>query len=225
MNTAIIVAAGSGIRFNSPIPKQFIEILGKPVIVHTLELFDACDLIDAIIVVIADDESERFGKILAKFPIAKLTEIVDGGATRAESVFKGLAAVDPRTEIVAVHDGARPLVTVDEISATINAAIETGAACLTAQVTDTIKVISVNNIIGTLDRKNLRRALTPQAFRFELLKAAFDQGDLSSVVTDECYLVERLGCDIALVDGSQRNIKITRPEDLAFAEMYLKKSF
>lgn len=225
MNTAIIVAAGSGIRFNSQIPKQFVEILGKPIIVHTLERFEACDAIDAIVAVIASGETGRFRRISEKYPISKLTQLVSGGATRAESVYNGLAAVDPRTEMVAVHDGARPLVSGDEISLTIAAAIETGAACLVAPVTDTIKEVSGDNIVGTLDRKNLRRALTPQVFRLEILRAAFAQGDLSPEVTDECYLVEKLGYDIAIVEGSPRNIKFTHPEDLNFAEMHLKNEF
>jgi 2-C-methyl-D-erythritol 4-phosphate cytidylyltransferase len=225
MNTAIIVAAGSGIRFNSPIPKQFVEILGKPIIVHTLERFDACDAIDAIIVVVASKETDRFGQISEKYPIGKLTQVVSGGATRAESVYNGLAAIDPSTELVAVHDGARPLVSVDEISMTVAAAVEVGAACLVVPVTDTIKEVSGENIVGTLDRKNLRRALTPQVFRLEILRAAFAQGDLSWEVTDECFLVEKLGYDIAIVEGSPRNIKFTHPEDLMFAEMHLRNEF
>lgn len=225
MNTAIIVAAGSGIRFSSQIPKQFVEILGKPIIVHTLERFEACDAIDAIVVVIASDEIQRFQQISEKYPIGKLTKVAAGGATRAESVYNGLAAIDPGTEFVAVHDGARLLVSVDEISMTVTAAAEAGAACLVARVTDTIKEVSGGNIIGTLDRKNLRRALTPQVFRLEILRAAFAQGDLSSEVTDECFLVEKLGYDIAVVEGSPRNIKFTHPEDLIFAEMHLSTEF
>jgi 2-C-methyl-D-erythritol 4-phosphate cytidylyltransferase len=120
-------------------------------------------------------------------------------------------------DIVAVHDGARPFVTEDEIDRTVAKAVETGAACLVAPVTDTIKTIRGDEISGTLDREKLRRALTPQVFRKEVLQQAFELGDLSEAVTDECYLVEKLGHPIAFVEGSTRNIKITNPEDLIMA--------
>lgn len=218
--TAIIVAAGSGSRFNSDIPKQYLEINGKPVIVHTLERFQAAQSVDAIVLVLAGDHVAGF----EASNISKLTKIVSGGATRAESALNGLTAVDDDSNIVAVHDGARPLVTVDEIERTIAKAEETGASCLVAAVTDTIKSIRGDEIAATLDRDKLRRALTPQAFRIEVLKKAFELGDLSDAVTDECYLVEKLGHPIAFVEGSSRNIKITHTEDLVLAEALLKNS-
>ncbi len=217
--TAIIVAAGSGTRFNSDVPKQFLEILGKPVVAHTLERFQACPSVDSIVLVLAEEKIDEFRQQNFKFD--KLEHIVAGGATRAESVLKGLNLIEPET-IVAVHDGARPLVSVDEIEQTIEKAKETGAACLAARVTDTIKTIRGNEISGTLDRNKLRRALTPQAFRIEILRRAFESGDLNETVTDECYLVEKLGHPIAFVEGSSRNIKITHQEDLILAEFTLR---
>lgn len=222
MNTAIIVAAGSGKRFASETPKQFLNIAGKPVIIHTLERFEACPEIAEVILVLAFAEIEAFKIIASNYNLAKLTRIVPGGKTRAESVLNGLLAADARTEVIAVHDGARPLVSVQEISATIFKAKETGAACLVAPVTDTIKQISGDKITDTLDRTNLRRALTPQAFRFEILRHAFEDSDLSDEVTDECYLVEKLGQTIAFVEGSPQNIKITYAEDLIAAEAFIK---
>jgi 2-C-methyl-D-erythritol 4-phosphate cytidylyltransferase len=224
MNTAIIVAAGSGLRFGGKTPKQFVEILGKPLIIHTLERFETCSSVDRIILVLSSDQIEKFSQISAKYPLTKLSEIVAGGRTRAESVRNGLAAVPEKTAgIIAVHDGARPLVTGREIAETIEKARETGAACLVAEVTDTIKEVSRDRIIGTVDRTQLRRAQTPQCFRFEILKKAFDQADLSETVTDECYLVEKLGWPIALVEGSWRNIKVTNREDLVLAENFLRQ--
>jgi 2-C-methyl-D-erythritol 4-phosphate cytidylyltransferase len=133
-------------------------------------------------------------------------------------VLNGLnAAAD--ADIVAVHDGARPLVSTDEIDRTVAKAKEMGAACLVAPVTDTIKSIRGNEISGTLDRNKLRRALTPQAFKFEVLRRAFETGELDEDVTDECFLVEKLGHPIAFVEGSVRNFKITNPEDLRLAEI------
>jgi len=215
--TAIIVAAGSGSRFKSDSPKQFLEINGKPVIVHTIERFQSAPSIDSIVLVLAADKAASFDASA----FAKVTNVVAGGASRAESVRNGLQASGD-AEIVAVHDGARPLVTVEEIARTIAKAKETGAACLVAPVTDTIKSIRGGEIADTLDRDKLRRALTPQAFKIDVLKKAFENADLSESATDECYLVEKLGHPIAVVEGSSRNIKITHPEDLFLAEALLK---
>ena len=216
--TAIIVAAGSGSRFNSETPKQFLEINGKPVVVHAIERFEAAPSVDTIVLVLANDQTGKLD--LNSF--TKLQAIVAGGNSRAASVSNGLNAVFADTSIVAVHDGARPLVTVDEIERTIERAKQTGAACLVAAVTDTIKSIRGDEIAGTLDRDQLRRALTPQAFRLEVLKKAFEGADLNESVTDECYLVERLGHPIEIVEGSLRNIKITHPEDLILAEAMIR---
>ncbi|MBP9663433.1 MAG: 2-C-methyl-D-erythritol 4-phosphate cytidylyltransferase [Pyrinomonadaceae bacterium] len=222
MNVAIIVAAGSGSRFAADKPKQFTELLGKPLIIHTLEQFEACPAVDEIVLVLSEDGRREFKIQNAKFKISKLKRIVTGGATRAESVRNGMdsiAAAD--NAIVAVHDGARPLVTPEEIAAVIVAAAETGAACLVAPVNDTIKSVEGGVINFTVDRSRLRRALTPQAFRYDILKRAFEDGEVSDAVTDECYLVEKLGVPITMVEGSATNIKITRPEDLIFAEAIL----
>ena len=216
--TAIIVAAGTGSRFGSQIPKQFIELAGKPVVVYAIERFAEASSIDEIVVVVTSENIPRLGGV----HIAKPIHIVTGGATRAESVANGLRAVDDDGDIVAVHDGARPFVSADEIDRMIAKAKETGAACLVAPVTDTIKSISGNEITATLDRDKLRRALTPQAFRTDLLRRAFELGDVSETVTDECYLVEKLGHPISLVEGSARNIKITTAEDLRVAEMIME---
>jgi 2-C-methyl-D-erythritol 4-phosphate cytidylyltransferase len=210
--TAIIVAAGSGSRFGSKIPKQFIDLAGKPVIEHTLERFQSAKSIDSIILVLAADRVSD-----SKFSFDKIEKVVAGGASRAESVRKGFDAVED-ADVVAVHDGARPFVSVDEIDRTIAKARETGAACLVAPVTDTIKTVRGNEIAATLDRDKLRRALTPQAFKTEVLRRAFDLADLTETVTDECYLVEKLGHPIALVEGSSRNIKLTGADDLRIAE-------
>ena len=214
--TAIIVAAGSSTRFKSDTPKQFFEVAGRPLIAHTLERFESAPSVDAVIVVVSSDRVASFRSVTSAFK--KVTAIVEGGPTRAVSVLNGLNAVDKETTIVAVHDGARPLVSVDEIEQTIAKASEMGAACLVAPVTDTIKSIRGNEISATLDRTKLRRALTPQVFRIDVLRRAFKAAQLDDAVTDECYLVENLGHPIAFVEGSARNIKITYREDLAFAE-------
>ena len=151
----------------------------------------------------------------------KVLFIVTGGNTRAESVWNGLNAAPGNIDVI--HDGARPLVTLDEIARTVEAAKATGAACLVAPVTDTIKETDGDAITGTVDRSKLRRALTPQAFRYPLLLRAFDGADLGDDVTDECYLVEKLGVPIAMVEGSVWNIKVTHPEDIVVAEALLAR--
>jgi 2-C-methyl-D-erythritol 4-phosphate cytidylyltransferase len=222
MNTAIIVAAGSGTRFKSTTPKQFVEINGKPLIIHTLERFEAARSVNSVVVVLPEDRIDEFGALAQRFQLAKIFAVVSGGVTRAQSVRNGLDAVALEDGVVAVHDGARPLVTPDEIDETIGKATATGAACLVAHVTDTIKTINGDEIANTLDRNKLRRALTPQAFHVELLRKAFEQADLGEAVTDECYLVEKLGHPISIVEGSSRNIKITQADDLVIASEFLK---
>jgi 2-C-methyl-D-erythritol 4-phosphate cytidylyltransferase len=221
MNIAIIVAAGSGKRFGGEIPKQFLQISEKPLLIYTLEKFENCDSIDEIVLVLASDYIEKFSKLLENFQLNKLTKIVSGGETRAESVINGLNSIE-RAKIIAVHDGARPLVTDEEITKTIEKAKETGAACLVAKITDTIKQVSGEKIKKTIDRETLRRALTPQCFQFEILKKAFENADLTESATDECFLVEKIGYEISFVEGSAKNIKITTKEDLKIAEIFLK---
>jgi 2-C-methyl-D-erythritol 4-phosphate cytidylyltransferase len=224
MNTAIIVAAGSGTRFGGDKPKQFLEIGGKPLLIHTLEKFESCAAIHEIVLVLPPNYLTNYREIATKYRLRKVAKIVYGGKTRAESVLKGLNVIEGETaEIVAVHDGARPFVSNEEIVATIEAAKQNGAACLVAPVTDTIKLIRDGIIICTVERDELRRALTPQSFHFEILQKAFANADLNASTTDECFLVEKAGYKIAIVEGSAKNIKITTREDLELAEMFLKK--
>ena len=224
MNTAIIVAAGSGKRFGTKVPKQFLEIKGKALVIYTLERFQSCPEIDEIILVLPSNETANFLSIIGKYGIKKLSKVVAGGKTRAESVYKGLKVIRSATaDIIAVHDGARPLVTSKEISECVLKAKETGAAILVAAVTDTIKQVSENSIITqTINRIELRRALTPQCFQFEILKRAFENADLDESATDESYLVEKSGVKVSIVEGSAKNIKVTTKEDLLVVESLLK---
>lgn len=224
MNTAIIVAAGSGSRFASPVSKQFVPLHGKPLIFHSLAPFEACSAIDEIILVLSEEGRDEFESLSREYDLKKLKSVIIGAKTRAGSVRNGLAAVDAaKANIIAIHDGARPLVTADEITRTIEKASETGAACLVTDVTDTIKQVDGKNIVGTIDRSGLRRAMTPQAFRYDVIMRAFEAPDMDEDATDECSTVERLGIKVAIVEGSGRNIKITRPEDLILAEALLRE--
>ncbi len=223
MNIAIIAAAGAGTRMASDRPKQFLLLAGMPIIIHTLNRFEQCDSINEVIVVLPAEESAGFLSLAGKYGLRKIARVVPGGATRADSVKRGLMAIRAATaEIVAVHDGVRPFVTVEEIEATIAAARTDGAAILAAPVTDTIKQVADGRIVKSLDRAVLRRALTPQCFRYQILCDAYQRADVSDrSLTDESALVEHLGHPVTIVEGSARNIKITTTEDLAIAEAIL----
>jgi 2-C-methyl-D-erythritol 4-phosphate cytidylyltransferase len=225
MITAIIAAAGTGARMASDRPKQFLLLAGAPVIFHTLNPFEECDSIHEVIVVLPAEESAGFLSLAGKYGVRKVTRVVPGGATRADSVRRGLLAIRSATaEIVVVHDGVRPFVSVDEIESTITAARASGAAILVAPVTDTVKQVSGERVVKTLDRVELRRALTPQSFQYELLREAYQRADVNDpLLTDESALVEQLGKPVTVVEGSARNIKITTPADLVIAQALLKQ--
>jgi 2-C-methyl-D-erythritol 4-phosphate cytidylyltransferase len=225
MNVAIIAAGGQGTRMASERPKQFLELAGVPILFHTLKVFERCDVIQEIIVVIPAHESAAFLALANKHGLRKLAKVVPGGGTRAESVLHGLQAVREATaEIVAIHDGVRPFVTPDEIARTVAAAELEGAAILVSSPVDTIKEVKDGMVTGTLKRDELRNALTPQCFRYKLLRRAYEQVDVNDPeLTDESAMVERLGVRIATIEGNPRNIKITRLEDLAVGEAILKE--
>jgi 2-C-methyl-D-erythritol 4-phosphate cytidylyltransferase len=206
-------------------PKQFLQLAGTPIIFHTLKPFERCESIQEVIVVLPAEEAATFLAQAGKQGLRKLARVVAGGATRADSVKRGLLAIRPATaEIVAVHDGVRPFVTVEEIDNTIAAAQRDGAAILATPATDTIKLVAGDTIVKTLERRDLRQALTPQCFRYELLRKAYEQADVSDPsLTDDSALVERLGHKVTIVEGSARNIKITTPRDLLIAETLLKE--
>jgi 2-C-methyl-D-erythritol 4-phosphate cytidylyltransferase len=223
MNVAIIAAAGSGSRMGGKRPKQFLELAGVPIIFHALIAFERCDAIHQIITVLSAGEIADFLSIAKRHGIQKLVAVVPGGETRAASVLQGLRAAESETEVVAVHDGVRPFVTSDEIARTVQAAKLEGAAILVSTPVDTIKEVNDGVIARTLDRCTIRYALTPQCFDYQLLRRAYEQLDVSDATfTDEASVVEPLGVKIVTVEGSARNIKITRPEDLVIAEAILK---
>jgi 2-C-methyl-D-erythritol 4-phosphate cytidylyltransferase len=225
MNVAIIAAAGQGTRMGGKRAKQFLELAGTPILIHTLKAFETCDAIQEIIVVLPETDVTSFISLANEYELQKLRGIVPGGATRAASVLRGLEALDSAAvDIVAVHDGSRPFVTPDEIAQTVAAAELDGAAILVAAEVDTIKEVRHGAVVKTVPRDSLRRALTPQCFRYSLLRMAYRKVDeLDPALTDESSLVERLGVKVTFVEGSSRNIKITHPEDLVIAEALLNR--
>jgi len=224
MNFAIVVAAGRGSRAGAGQSKQFREISGIPIIIHTLSRFERCETIDGSVVVLPEGEREAFAALAGRYGLRKVSGAVAGGETRAESVWRGLEALRGLSvEVVAVHDGVRPFVTPEEIDRTVREARASGAAILAVPVTDTIKEAEGARVLRTLERARLWRAQTPQCFRFELLRRAYELAISSGLdATDDSALVERLGATVRLVEGGEHNIKITTPQDFAVAEILLK---
>jgi 2-C-methyl-D-erythritol 4-phosphate cytidylyltransferase len=223
MNVAIIAAAGQGTRMAGSLPKQFLELAGTPILFRTVRVFDSCEAVEEIIVVVPSRDPTRFKSLIERLDCGKPLRFVSGGSTRAESVYYGLQSAPSATEIVVVHDGVRPFVTPQEIGSTIDGAKEVGAAILGSKPVDTIKEVRDGNVVRTLRRDDLRNALTPQSFQYQLLLNAYRQVDvLDPALTDESSIAERAGMRIATIEGSSRNIKITREEDLILAEAIMR---
>lgn len=218
--TAIIVAAGSSTRMGRP--KLLIELCGKPVLEHTLCAFDHSS-VDALVVVTREQDIPSF-EPLAKV-LTKPCVFVTGGDTRQQSVANGIAAVLPETTMVAIADGARPLITPQEIDRVITAAKDGGAATAAVRAKDTIKQADANGIItATPDRATLWQVQTPQVFSLPLYKKAMAAVAAAGLdLTDDCQLVEHIGAKVKLCETSYENIKITTPEDIAVATAFLKK--
>jgi 2-C-methyl-D-erythritol 4-phosphate cytidylyltransferase len=217
---AIIVAAGESTRMEG-IDKVFAPLGGEPVLVRATRPFQQCAHISRIIVVVGGDKEKKCRSLVTGPEWAKVTEVCIGGRRRQDSVSAGLERLEG-CEWVVIHDGARPLVTVDLIEQGLKAAKETGAAVAAVPMKDTIKVVDRNELVTeTLPRQKLRAIQTPQVFNLDIIKKAYQR--LSDDVTDDASLVERLGYKVKLYPGSYDNIKVTTPEDLALAETILKK--
>ncbi|MGH9899983.1 MAG: 2-C-methyl-D-erythritol 4-phosphate cytidylyltransferase [Pyrinomonadaceae bacterium] len=204
--------------------KPFIDLDGVPVIIRTLRQFDKAREIGSVILVLSQQAVADFLSLTNKYGIRKLTRVIAGGDSRGESVWRGLLAVRSDTaEVVAVHDGVRPFVTPEEIDVTVSRARDTGAAILATPCIDTIKEVEGNLVVGTCERVRAWRALTPQAFRYELLMRAYEKARADDFVgTDESQLVERLGAPVTVVEGNAQNIKITYSDDLRMAQLILQ---
>ncbi len=222
--SAVIVAAGGSVRMNIADSKQFIPLLSHPAIEYTLRAFQRCYLIKEIVVVCREQDMERISAIAEENNFSKVKKLVAGGASRAESVRNGVKAADSKARYYAIHDGARPLITVEEIERVVEAAFETGAATLGTSVKDTIKIVDgFNNIESTPLRSQLRAVQTPQVFEKDLYTFALENaGDNVINFTDDCALIENMGGDVQVVKGSEENIKLTTPIDIVIAESILK---
>lgn len=215
---AIIVAAGRSTRMGG-IDKVLADLLGKPVIAHTIEAFERAANISGIVLVVPKGRIAEFGALAERMHYTKIIAICEGGERRQDSTRNGLARTEGY-DIVAVHDGARCCIRTDTIERCVEEAEKCGAVIAASPVTDTIKSISEGGAVtATIDRSRLRAVHTPQAFRRELLLSAYDLGDAEA--TDEAMLVERAGHTVMVYDDYSDNIKITKPEDLAIAKAIL----
>jgi 2-C-methyl-D-erythritol 4-phosphate cytidylyltransferase len=224
MNAAILVAAGKGVRMGAD--KLWLEVAGRPVIAHSWKNFNDAKCVDEIVLVVRDGMQKNFSELAPKFRFQKPFRFVVGGVQRQDSVWNGLEALSPQTEIVAIQDAARPCTTEALIAATIEAARETGAAVAAQQITDTIKESADGNTISrTLDRSKLWSVQTPQTFRVEIIRRAISAARAKNLVfTDDTAACELIGQPVRLVSSATPNPKVTVPGDLPLIEMLLINS-
>jgi 2-C-methyl-D-erythritol 4-phosphate cytidylyltransferase len=225
MNATIIVAAGKGTRMGPGVDKLWLEVAGRPVVAHTWKQFNDAASIREIILVVREGMQAHFTELAAKFEFHKLFRLVAGGAERQDSVWNGLAALPPHTEIVAIQDGARPCTAVQLIDATIQAARETGAAVAAQPVADTIKETTDGQTISrTVDRSKLWSVQTPQTFRVDVIRRAIAAARAQGLVlTDDTAACELIGQPVRLVKSTFPNPKVTVPADLPFIESLLRR--
>ena len=217
---AVIVAAGTASRMGG-IDKVMAELNGEPMILRTVRTFQTCEAIREIVIVTREDLILPIMHLCAG--LEKVKAVVAGGSSRQESVERGLNALSAKVKLVAVQDGARPLITHEVIDRTVRAAHSYGAAAPAIPVKDTIKVVTGGVVKETPDRKTLQAVQTPQVFDLAMLKGALKKAkEDNAEVTDDCSAVERLGMSIKIVEGDERNIKVTTPLDLAIAKLLLE---
>jgi len=229
----ILPAAGLGTRMAGPQPKQFLALNGLPILIHSLRAFAAVQRVTAIYVAVRNPEIDRVEAQIAEYlpdpEVANRIRVVEGGDNRQQSVSNALAALPAQPDdIVLVHDAVRPLIDAATIDRTIDAVLEFGAAIVGLPAVDTIKQVERTAhgalITSTIPREFVVLAQTPQGFRYGLLQKAFAEATADGFVgTDEASVVERAGLPVAVVHGSQVNLKITQPGDLELAEFYLRQ--
>ncbi len=221
--TGLIVAAGQGVRMGAEMPKVMLTVAGRPLLAHTLRSFQQAASIDRVVLVVAGDFlGFAADAVVDAYGIRKVHKIVPGGVSRQDSVRLGLEAIDSRCRLVAIHDGARPLITAELIDQVVAQAARHGAAALAVRPTDTVRRGEGEVFQVTLDRRNLWLMQTPQAFSYDLIRGAHQSAlERGYIGTDDVSLVEDLGQPIHVVQGRHENIKVTTPEDLSFVEAVL----
>jgi len=221
---AIIAAAGVGRRMKADRPKQLLSLDGTPILIYTLRKFAACKVIDYIIVPSPHEFVQEISELVERAGLNKPVTVIEGGERRQDSVWIGMQHLAPETTMVAVHDAVRPCVTIAEIESVVCEAQHRGAAILAIPIVDTVKQVERDQVEMTVTREHLVLAQTPQVFKIEVLREAFDRARTDEYYgTDESSLVERIHLPVSIVRGSERNIKITRPSDLTLARVFLEE--
>lgn len=223
---AVIVAAGDGVRMGTAQKKQYAMLGSRPVLAHTMSAFDNCNVIEEIFLVIAEKDYDLCQQeIIGTLELHKPVHLVSGGASRQESVFNGLMATEGRFEILAIHDGVRPLIRIEKIIQCVKTAEKHGACILALPASDTVKTIDdEDRVVVTMKRHMIRMAQTPQAFHYNLLLGAHVAAQKEDYAgSDDAELVEMCGEVVKVISGDPGNIKITTPEDLKMAEALLGK--
>ena len=223
--SAIIVAAGSGSRMNSKVTKQFMTLDGKPVIINTILAFEKSDYVNEIIVVAREDELILYPHLLKVYGVEKVKKVVPGADTRQRSVLCGLEEISDKADYVAIHDGARPLITPEQIKKVLLGAFTFRAATAASKSKDTPKLVTKNGFIDKdLDRDTVWMMQTPQVFMANLYRAAAYTAQKENFeATDDCALAHNAGFPVKIIDTGYENIKITTPEDLKFAELIMNE--
>ena len=222
---AVIVSAGKSHRFMEGRKKQFHFLGGRPILAHTLDKFETCPLVRSILLVVGQEDMDYCLKeVIEKYKFQKVSQIIPGGKRRQDSVKNGMDALQKDADIVAIHDGVRPFVTKAMIEDSIHFAVRHGAVVLAMPVKDTIKISNPDGtVLKTLDRESLWQIQTPQTFQTNVIKEAYYRATEDGFIgTDDASLVERLGVKVHILPGSYTNIKITTPEDLLLANLFLK---
>jgi 2-C-methyl-D-erythritol 4-phosphate cytidylyltransferase len=218
----IIVAGGNGARMGAPIPKQYLEIGGKPILMHTLEIFFQSDPTICLILVIPESDFTFWDSLCDKFNFQIPHQVVKGGQSRFQSVRNGLDSILSTTGLVAIHDGVRPFVNQSVISRSYEEAVKKGSAIAVINLKDSIRKISGDGKSIFQDRQEFRLVQTPQTFQLDKIKKAFEVPE-SSQFTDDATVYEQQGWQVNLIDGNLENIKITSPEDMDFAEYLVNR--
>ncbi len=218
---AIIPTAGIGQRLKADIPKPFVEICGKPLCVHALEVFQKSPIIESVILVGHTENLFEFKNIVKKYDLSKVVKIIAGGATRRASVSNGLKVLDGDTDAVVVHDGARPLVSMQTIQDAVELLKDWEAVVAAVPVKSTIKKVDKKDFLvkETLDRSDLWEIQTPQVFKKDILFQAHEKNK-EDTPTDDAMMVEQLGIKVKILSGNYKNIKVTTQEDLTIAEAF-----
>ena len=217
----IIVAGGTGSRMKSDIPKQFIVVNGLPILMHTLFAFTKYSSEISIVLVLPQDQFSFWEELCSEYQFKMSYQLVAGGATRFDSVKNGLNSISEKNALVAVHDGVRPVITSNVILNSFTTALNEGTAVASVALKDSIRTVSASGTNKALDRSSVRLIQTPQTFRIDWMNKAFDQ-PYQTTFTDCASVLESAGYPINLFEGSYENIKITTPEDLKWAEVYLR---